>query len=86
MQQAGVVVFFVCKNILWVFQSFVKQLGSLLSNLSSILNKRALGSLVAHLIRPFVRSGKSTITPNITAVNIRCICSFNKTLVLNVYL
>ena len=29
---------------------FVKQLGSLLSNLSSILNKRALGSLVAHLI------------------------------------
>ena len=29
---------------------------------------------------------KSIITPNITAVNIRCICSFNKTLVLNVYM
>ena len=33
-----------------------------------------------------VRSGKSIITPNITAVNIRCICSFNQTLVLNVYM
>ena len=26
------------------------------------------------------------ITPNITAVNIRCICSFDKTLALNVYM
>ena len=33
-----------------------------------------------------VRSGKIIITPNITAVNIRCICSFNKTLGLNVYM
>ena len=78
--------FYVCKIILWVFQSFVKQLGSLLSNLSSILNKRALGSLVAHLLWPFVRSEKSIITPNNTAVNIRCICCFNKTLVLNLYM
>ena len=59
--------FYVCKIMLWVFQSFVKQLGSLLSNLSSILNKRALRSLVAHLIWPFVRSGKSIITPKIMA-------------------
>ena len=78
--------FYVYKIILWVLQSFVKKLGSLLSNLSSILNTRPLWSLVAHLIWSFVRSGKSIITPNITAVNIRCICSFNKTLVLNVYM
>ena len=49
-----------------------------ITNLSSILNKMALWFLVAHLIWPFIRSGKSIISPNITAVNIRCICSLIK--------
>ena len=49
-QMCNELVFLCLQNHLGVFQSFVKQPGSLLSNLSSILNKRARGSLVAHLI------------------------------------
>ena len=48
MQRAGV--FMSTKSFCECFNHFVKQLGSLLSNLSSILKKKALGSLVAHLI------------------------------------